>query len=57
MNKKYCCSKFQDSLKEGTDNECYGALIYYLQGYYTAGTVGRINFCPFCGKKIKQNKA
>jgi len=49
-----CCADWANAHESGTDNEGYGALIYYLdKGKPAIGSGGLpfVRFCPWCGAK------
>lgn len=49
-----CCKSFGDAQESGTDNEGYGALIFVEKDYVSIGcNLPNINYCPYCGKPIK----
>lgn len=52
-----CCYDFKRAQEKGTDNEGYGRLImsYANDGVYHIGSgLSSIEFCPWCGKPVKE---
>jgi len=48
-----CCPAWERAIARGSDNEGYGALIWYsvhTKGYYMGASLPVIRFCPWCGK-------
>lgn len=46
-----CCSDFATATQSGTDGEGYGPLIGEFQYQWTIGSMGALDFCPWCGAK------
>jgi len=59
---KYCCKSFEESCKEGFIElfESFTASEYTLQVYEFKNEDNRceftLDYCPFCGKKLKVKK-
>lgn len=62
--KNICCVDFKKALKDGTDNEGYGSLLVgtieddesdFIKEVKIGYGLKSIKYCPWCGKKIKNN--
>jgi len=55
--KTYCCPTFRAALTPGTDSEGWQQLIWDEDGVVEMGqNLPQINFCPWCGSRIAQEK-
>lgn len=52
-----CCKELWEAQQPGTDNEQHGCAIIDCDGYYSAGFSAPFNYCPFCGKDLKNGKS
>jgi len=58
INFKVCCKNMGKAVREGTDNEGYGALIdsfSFDKGYgIGSAPLPMANYCPWCGRKLNE---
>jgi len=56
--KNVCCRDMSDAMRPCSDHEGMSSLFSY-DGYefYATYLLPRLNFCPWCGKKLLTNEA
>ncbi len=53
-----CCKIFEKAQTWGTDHEGYAALMTFQNNQYIMDSIEeKINFCPWCGKKVEDFSA
>jgi hypothetical protein len=51
-NEQPCCASWEAAHRNGTDNEMYGALVYWLDhNPYIGCDLPAVEFCPWCGAR------